>query len=162
MTLVEQDWDHTTVLKPMGRWISLGDVNLFEDKVKDLVHLGRVRVVVDLSEMDWIGASFLGVLIESLEILRNRRGDLRLACASLKIKKILILTGLAEDLPVLETVGWAVLSLEIDACVSEPEDLALSTTYSQSTSFGALAAETPVKAISRLDRPVDNRHLSQS
>jgi anti-sigma B factor antagonist len=53
-------------------------------------------VVLDLSEVSFLGSTGLAVLVEAREQAQNRSGELRLVCASRIVARALEATGLRE------------------------------------------------------------------
>jgi anti-sigma B factor antagonist len=64
------------------------------------------RIVVDLSSVDFIDSTALGVLIEA-RAQRDGGGDLRLAAPQLETRRTLQVSGLDRRLPVHDTVDDA-------------------------------------------------------
>jgi anti-sigma B factor antagonist len=65
----------------------------------DLIDRGHTRLAVDLSAVEFIDSSGLGVLVGSLKRLREEGGDLVLCGASPPVLRIIELTGLERLLP---------------------------------------------------------------
>lgn len=76
--------------------------------VTDTVGDGRNRIVVDLSDTDFIDSSGLGALIAGLKTARQAGGDLRIACPTEQVEMILKLTNLDRVLRPYDTVEGAV------------------------------------------------------
>jgi anti-sigma B factor antagonist len=70
---------------------------------------GPQRVVVDLSEVEFIDSTALGVLIEARSKLNNRRAFL-LAAPGLEARRALEISGLDRHFTVHETVSEALLA----------------------------------------------------
>ncbi|HKC21052.1 MAG TPA: STAS domain-containing protein [Gaiellaceae bacterium] len=68
-----------------------------------------VRVVVDLSEVEFIDSTALGVLIEARTLLNNRRGFL-LAAPGLETRRALAISGLDRHFTVLDSVSEALVA----------------------------------------------------
>lgn len=68
-----------------------------------IIQDGRFRIVVDLSETDFMSSAGLRALLAALkQVRRFNRGDVRLAGMSTKVKKAFELAGLLE---VFQTFG---------------------------------------------------------
>lgn len=63
---------------------------------------GRHHLVVDLSAVDFIDSTGLGVLIGGLKRARSRGGDLKVAGLHGRLEKVFELTGLGEVLAVVD------------------------------------------------------------
>jgi anti-sigma B factor antagonist len=68
-----------------------------EQALKNIIDEGRYRIVVDLSDTDFMSSAGLRALIAALkQVRRFNRGDLRLAAIPTKVKKAFELAGLLE------------------------------------------------------------------
>ena len=94
-----------TVLSATGR-LNFPAVDAMRRQLHQLVDVGALRVVVDLSGVESIDSSGIGVLISGLKAARSAGGDLRLsappaAIASvlqiMNLDKVLITCDSAED-----------------------------------------------------------------
>jgi anti-sigma B factor antagonist len=77
---------------------------------------GSARVILDLSAVDFMDTSSLAVIVGHWKKLTARGGMLALAGARYRYTKTLWITGLAERLPMFETVAEAAA-----ACAASPE-----------------------------------------
>lgn len=67
-----------------------------KQEIVDLLNAGTPRLVVDLSGVEYLDSTGLGVLIGGLKRAREREGDLKLACDNLRILRIFEITGLTK------------------------------------------------------------------
>ena len=99
-----------TILGPQGKIMGGADSSLLHQRLYELIDKGRKKVVIDLSGVDWMNSSGLGILIGSLISLRNNGGDLRLACLNERIRNLLQVTKLDSIFDLHETVEGAIES----------------------------------------------------
>lgn len=66
----------------------------FRELVLQLLNQGVVNIVVDLSAMDFVDSSGLGVLVATLKRMRERGGTLILRSPSANTSKVLEVSGL--------------------------------------------------------------------
>lgn len=59
-----------------------------------LLEKGAKRIVVDLTKVEYLDSTALGVLIGGLKRLREAEGNLFLICPSARIKRVFEITGL--------------------------------------------------------------------
>ena len=64
------------------------------DKVKELIEAGKVKVVIDLSNVVWMNSSGLGTMMGCLTSLKNANGDLKLSGVTEKVKSLFMVTKL--------------------------------------------------------------------
>ena len=78
LQIAEHRNGEATVLVLSGQ-MTLDDGDLaFRQKVNDLVAAGHVKLIVDLSGVDYIDSSGIGMLVDKLNTARQRRGDIKL------------------------------------------------------------------------------------
>ena len=75
------------VVAPEGRLDAATAPNL-KDLLKGLVARGESRIVLDMSGVDFVDSSGLGVLVASLKTAESAGGDLRLASMSPGVRGI--------------------------------------------------------------------------
>ncbi len=70
----------------------------FEQAMQSLIDAGRARIVVDLSEAEYLSSAAFRVLISSLKQVKGgtRRGDIRIACVPPKLMETFKLGGFDE------------------------------------------------------------------
>lgn len=73
----------------------------------DQYRTGQRLVIVDMSGLDFMDSSGLGVLIGGMKRARAAGGALVLAAAPEKVLRVLRITGVARVLPVFETLPEA-------------------------------------------------------
>lgn len=66
------------------------------DKINQLIDEKKLRIVVDLENVEWMNSSGLGILIQAVTVLRKNNGALRLIHLSGRIKNLLRITKLSS------------------------------------------------------------------
>ena len=98
--------------------ISLGgEVDVYtsprvKQEVVDLLNNGTHKLVVDLSGVEYLDSTGLGVLVGGLKRVRAHEGSLRLVCNQERILKIFRITGLTKVFPIHTTVEEAVAATD--------------------------------------------------
>jgi anti-sigma B factor antagonist len=70
------------------------DATVLHDKLHDFIDQNQKKVVINLSKVEWMNSTGLGILISGLTTLRNNGGELKLACVTDKIESLLTITRL--------------------------------------------------------------------
>lgn len=78
--------------------------------MKELVEKGCLRMVADLSGLNFIDSSGLGSLVATIKMLRKNQGDLRLCGLKPAVQSVFQLTRLFKVFEVYDSVGEAVAS----------------------------------------------------
>ena len=94
-----------------------GEVDVYtaprlRERLIELVEGGARHVVVDLSRVEFLDSTGLGVLVGGLKRVRAHEGSLRLVCTQERILKIFRITGLTKVFPISDTVEQAVTAVD--------------------------------------------------
>ncbi len=81
-----------------------------EKTFAELIERGKLKVVADLRELNFISSSGIGVLVGNCNELRERGGDLKLASPQPRVAKALELLNLLEIFDVFPSKEQAVAS----------------------------------------------------
>ena len=65
------------------------------DKFNQLIDDKKLKVIIDLMNVEWMNSSGLGILIGAATLLRNNNGQLRLINVSERIQNLLRITKLS-------------------------------------------------------------------
>ena len=68
---------------------------------------GSKQMVVDLSKVDYLDSTALGVMIGGLKRIRENDGDMVLVCPSARIRRVFEITGLDKIFGIHDTVDLA-------------------------------------------------------
>jgi len=107
MKMDEKTSGDIVVLQLSGKIMGGPDASLLNDKLHELIEVGKTKVVVDLGSVDWMNSSGLGILIGGLTTMRNSGGDLKLANITDRIQSLLMITKLLTVFETFETIEEA-------------------------------------------------------
>jgi anti-sigma B factor antagonist len=110
MKLASREEGGITVLEPKGKIMGGPDATMLHDHLHELIDQGKKQVVIDLSKVEWMNSTGLGILISGLTTLRNNGGELKLARVTDKIESLLTITKLITVFEHFDDVGEAVNS----------------------------------------------------
>lgn len=102
--------DGTVVIRPSGR-LTMVAAPALRDVIASAVDDTGPRVVIDLSDTEFIDSSGLGALVAGLKAARAAGGDLRIAAPTTQVVTALELTNLHRVLRPYPTV---------DECLARP------------------------------------------
>jgi anti-sigma B factor antagonist len=106
LSLATREVGGYTVVEVRGE-VDIYTSSLLRERLVEVVEAGAKRVVVDLSQVDFLDSSGLGVLVGALKRLRTAGGDLSLVCQQEKLLKIFRITALDRVFALHETVEAA-------------------------------------------------------
>lgn len=110
MKLSSREQDGIVILEPKGKIMGGPDASLLHDKLYEYIEKNQKKVIIDLSMVDWMNSTGLGILISGYTTLRNNDGVLKLANVTDKIKSLLTITKLVTVFESYDTVEEAVSS----------------------------------------------------
>jgi len=100
------------IIELKGKIMGGPDAALLNDKLHELVDAGKNQVIVDLSKVNWMNSSGLGILIGGLTTMRNSNGDLKLMGITERIENLLIITKLITVFETFENLDDAIKSFK--------------------------------------------------
>ena len=69
MKLTDREENGIVILEPKGKIMGGPDASLLHDKLYEFIEQDRKRIVIDLSKVDWMNSTGLGILISSYTTL---------------------------------------------------------------------------------------------
>ena len=94
LLIEEREFGDVTVLTLRGQ-IVLDDGDLvFRRKIHELVDGGRVKIVVNLQEVDYIDSAGIGMVVGKLKTVRERGGDMKLLNLNTRGQRVFGITKL--------------------------------------------------------------------
>jgi anti-sigma B factor antagonist len=109
LDIVESVREEITILTLKGR-LTLGESNLVREKIAQLSAAGRSKVVIDLSSVEYIDSTGLGILVICFTSLKKQGGALKLVNPNKRNVELLLLTKLHTVFEVFNEVQDAVNS----------------------------------------------------
>jgi anti-sigma B factor antagonist len=94
LKLSHREEDGVMILEPKGKIMGGPDAAMLHDKLHEFIKENQKKVVIDLSKVDWMNSTGLGILISGLTTMRNNGGELKLANVTEKIESLLTITKL--------------------------------------------------------------------
>jgi anti-sigma B factor antagonist len=108
MNIIERDEGPVAVITLQGRIMSDTDVTEILDTIKSSIYNNRQKIVLDLSGVDWINSSGLGMFIAAQDLLREINGKLRLAGPADSVLKLININRLHTILDIHPSVDTAI------------------------------------------------------
>ena len=103
---------NVTILTLSGKIVGGPESLKFNQTLSNLIDEGNVNVILDLSKIELMNSSGLGIIIHSVNQLKQNNGSLKLANVSSKIKQIMEITKLDSIFDCYDTVDEAVDSFK--------------------------------------------------
>ena len=89
------------------------DNYLILDKIYEYTEQKKFKVVFDFSRVDWMNSRGIGICVSTATALRNRDGDLKLACLNEKVDSLLKKMKMNKIFEAYETVEEAIKSFPL-------------------------------------------------
>lgn len=112
MKLTDRTENGVVILQPKGKIMGGPDASLLHDKLRECLEADTKKVVIDLSEVDWMNSTGLGILISTFTTMRNHEGELKLANVTEKIQSLLTITKLGTVFESYNSVDEALASFK--------------------------------------------------
>ena len=94
----------------LGGEIDVYTAPKLREAILRLVDEGATNIVVDMSSVDFLDSTGLGVLVEGLKRVKTRDGNLTIVVTQEKILKIFDITGLNKVFPIHDSIDQATTS----------------------------------------------------
>lgn len=88
MNIEHEEKQGVIVFRLRGDFISEPDQLSFQQKVRDLVRVGKTRIIVDLHGVQYINSCGIGSLVGALTTLRRSGGDILLAETTREVQTV--------------------------------------------------------------------------
>ena len=108
--ITKRHFEDVVVLELQGAMMGGPETSEFRAALEELLSKDLRKIVVDLKEVKWMNAAGIGVLVDTLTILRNASGDLKLARCCGRIGTVLQLLKMEKLFSHYETPETAVAS----------------------------------------------------
>lgn len=106
LTLEHRTQGDATVLDVSGE-VDVYTAPKLREKLVELVSDGHYNIVVDMTKVEFLDSTGLGVLVGGLKRVRSHNGSLELVCNQERILKIFRITGLTKVFPIHDTLEEA-------------------------------------------------------
>jgi anti-sigma B factor antagonist len=106
LTLEHRTEGAATVLVVAGE-VDVYTAPKLREKLVELVSDGHYNIVVDMTKVEFLDSTGLGVLVGGLKRVRSHNGSLELVCDQERILKIFRITGLTKVFPIHDTLEEA-------------------------------------------------------
>lgn len=110
MKLKDRVENGIVIMEPKGKIMGGPDATLLHDKLHEYLENEQRQIVIDLSKVEWMNSTGLGILISSYTSLRNHNGSLKLANVTDKIQSLLTITKLVTVFDTYDSVEDAIAS----------------------------------------------------
>ncbi len=89
------------------------NVPLFRVRLSELIEEGKVRIVLDMSNANYLSSMGVAVIIDVLKRTRAAGGDMNLACVNHLIRHLLEITNVTRKISLFDSVEEAVKALKL-------------------------------------------------
>ena len=110
MKINHREENGVVIIEPKGKIMGGPESTALHDLLHELIDQKKSQVIIDLSRVDWMNSTGLGLLISGLTTLRKADGELKLANVTEKIQSLLTITKLITVFKTFDSVEDAVKS----------------------------------------------------
>ena len=87
--------DDVIIISLNGKIMGGPEATEINEKFNQLIDNKKLKIVIDLNNVEWMNSSGLGILIGAVSLFRNNNGQLRIINVSERIQNLLKITKLA-------------------------------------------------------------------
>ncbi|MBN1163868.1 MAG: STAS domain-containing protein [Candidatus Krumholzibacteriota bacterium] len=87
LNILEERLDDLVILKLEGL-VDSGTSGLLEDRFRELIKRGNVRLIVDLQEVNYISSAGWGIFIGEIKGVRQKKGDIKLCGMRPEVREV--------------------------------------------------------------------------
>ena len=106
MKIKIQEKGTATILSLDGN-IMQEDVTMLRNRLEDLMHSGKIRIILDMHGVSYLSSMCLAVIIDVKNRLGAEAGDLKLAEVNQLIKNLFEMTRLIKKIEIYATIEKA-------------------------------------------------------
>ena len=103
---------HSLAILELSGRLTVESGSALNDAVAAVLGEGRRHLLLNLTDITFMDAAGLGVLADTLRMVRSRRGELKLVARSAAIRQLLIRTHLFNVFPTFASEAEAIVSFE--------------------------------------------------
>ena len=107
MNITTREEGAVTIVALHGKVMNENDLTELKETAKNSMLLGRNRILIDFSDVDWINSSGLGALIMIRGLLLEVGGQLRLAGLNHTVREVMNINRLDKVFDISPTVDEA-------------------------------------------------------
>jgi len=100
------------IISLSGKIMGGPEATEMNEKFNQLIDDNKLKIVIDLNNVEWMNSSGLGILIGAVSLFRNNNGQLRLINVSERIQNLLKITKLAGIFETSNTLEEAISSFK--------------------------------------------------
>jgi anti-sigma B factor antagonist len=86
--VIDEDLVDNVVVLRLHGIVDSGTAQFLEDKFNDLVSSNSVRIVADLSDVNYISSAGWGIFVGEIKGIRQRNGDIKLASMHTDVREV--------------------------------------------------------------------------
>jgi anti-sigma B factor antagonist len=110
MTLTERRVGDITILDLKGRLVFEDGDDVLREKINDLVHQGRTKILLNLGGVTYMDSCGIGVLVQKYVSVRRKGGDVRLVHMTERGWHLMEITKLLDVFLIFESEEEAIAS----------------------------------------------------
>ena len=92
--------------------ITFENSDQFREEIDRLINENQVKLIADLSHLQYMSSAGMGVLVHGLKNTRSRDGDLRLVNLGAKMRRVFLITQFTHQFMIFNEIDEAVNSFK--------------------------------------------------
>lgn len=108
-SLTEQDG--IIIIALSGKIMGGPEATEINDRFNQLIDENKLKIIIDLEQVEWMNSSGLGILIQAATLLKSNKGHLNLINVSDRIQNLLKITKLSGIFETSDSLDKAISTL---------------------------------------------------
>ena len=99
------------IIRLSGKIMGGPEASEINNQINNLIDQGKIKIIIDMKEVDWVNSSGLGILIGAITTLKNNDGQLSLTNISDRVYNLLRITKLQSLFSIYPNLETAITSM---------------------------------------------------
>jgi anti-anti-sigma factor len=107
MNVEEKEQGDIAIITIHGNLVGTCEADSLHAEIEKLINAGKLKMVLDLSDVHWIGSLCIGALMREIISIRKKGGDMHLSGLSRKVRRVFQITKLDGIINIFPTIRAA-------------------------------------------------------
>ncbi len=94
MSIQVSEKEGISIIQLSGKIMGGPEAGEINNQINNLIDQGKIKIIVNMKDVEWVNSSGLGILIGAITTLKNNKGKLSLINVSERVDNLLRITKL--------------------------------------------------------------------
>ncbi|HID38661.1 MAG TPA: anti-sigma factor antagonist [Calditrichaeota bacterium] len=111
MSIQVSEKNGIVIIQLSGKIMGGPEASEINNQINNLIDQEKIKIIIDMKDVDWVNSSGLGILIGAITTLKNNNGQLSLINISDRVENLLKITKLQSLFNIQPDLDSAIASL---------------------------------------------------